>query len=91
MMHTFMYQSRQTAGSTHVLPSKTRYQFRVLPFSLNTAPQVFTHTHRAHSGCLPPSSGDLSNTVSQGLASVPPRPSSFALPPVSASKDSNTW
>ena len=40
----------------------------------------------AHSGSLPPSSGDISNPISRRLVNTPPRLSSFILPPVSVSK-----
>ena len=48
-----MYQFIQAAGSIFCLLLKTKvYQFRVLPFGLNTAPQVFTHLGRTVAGYL---------------------------------------
>ena len=41
-MRTFTYRFIQTAESTSGSPSKTGYEFQVLPFGLNTAPQFFT-------------------------------------------------
>ena len=52
------------------------YQFRVLPFGLNTAPQVFTrlgHTVTAYQGV----SGGFGDTISGRLVSSPPGPSNF--------------
>ena len=39
----------------------------------------------AHSGSLPPSSGDIGNPIFRHLIDTPPRTSSFIMPPVSVS------
>ena len=49
------------------------YQFRVLPFGLNTAPQVFTHLGHTEAACL----------HLLGISDTPPRPLSVITPPVS--------
>ena len=75
-MHTFRYQSIQRAGQQE--------QFLVLPFGLNTSPQVFTHmgytVAGVHCGWLSSSSGDINDFI------PPHRPlsSSSTLPLVSA-------
>ena len=61
------------------------YQFQVLPFGLNTAPQVFTH-FGAHGDRLSAPSGDLGDTISTRLVNSPPRPSSFTPTSSSANK-----
>ena len=40
----------------------------------------------AHSGSLPPSSGDIGNPISRRLVNTPPRPSSFITPLASVSE-----
>ena len=56
-MPTFMYLYIQIAGSIFVLIFKNKvYQFRVLPFGLNTAPQIFALMGH-NVAVLPPSSG----------------------------------
>ena len=53
------------------------YQFRVLHYSLNTAPQVFTCLrHRVAAG----------NSISRRLVDTSPRPPSVTSPPVSVTK-----
>ena len=47
------------------------YKFRVLPFGLNTASQVFTRL--GHRVAAYPSSGDIGNPVSQRLVDISPR------------------
>ena len=84
-MHTFMYLYIQTAGSTFILPSKTRY----------TSFEYFLRTELCHSGIyspgtysgsLPPSSRDIGNPISRRLVDTSPRPPSITLPPVSVIK-----
>ena len=59
------------------------YQFRVLPFGLNTAPQIFG----AHGDRLPPSSRDFGYSLSGRLAGSPSRPSSLVTTSGQAFKD----
>ena len=51
------------------------YQFRVLPFGLNTAPQVF-YSIGAHGDRLSSPSGDLVDTISRRLVNSPSGPPS---------------
>ena len=60
------------------------FQFRVLPFCLNTAPQVMTHL--GHTIWLPPLSGDFGYSIPRRLVSSPFKPSSSTLPSVSAAE-----
>ena len=58
------YTSGQQEVPTFCLRKNKVYQFRVLPFGLNTAPKVFTCL--AHTVCsLPPLSEDFGNSVSR--------------------------
>ena len=52
------------------------YQFQVLPFGLNKAPQVF-YSFGAHGDSIPAPSGGFGDTISGRLASSPPGPSNF--------------
>ena len=54
------------------------YQFRVLHFSLNTAPQVFSCLRQ--SGSLHPSSRDIGNSISRRLVDTSPRLPSVTSP-----------
>ena len=49
---TFMYRFIQTAGNTRFAFENKLYQFWVLPFGLNTAPQIFTHLGHTVTGYL---------------------------------------
>ena len=75
--------SGKVAPPTGAFENKV-YQFRVLHFSLNTAPQVFIYLPK--SGSLPPSSRDIGNSISRRLFDTSPRPPSVTLPPVSVTK-----
>ena len=57
------------------------YQFRVLPFGLNTAPRVFTH-----GDSIPAPSGGFGDTISGRLVSLPPGPSNFITTSGSANR-----
>ena len=61
------------------------YQFRVLPFGLNTVPPGI-HPPGTYSGSLPPLSRDISNSISRRLVDTSSRPPSFTSPPVSVTK-----
>ena len=61
------------------------YQFWVLPFGLNTAPQLLILAG-AYCDRLPPLSGDFGYSIPRRLVSSPSRPSSSTLPSVAATK-----
>ena len=61
------------------------YQFQVLPFGLNTAPQVFTRLGHTVTAYLH-RQGVFGDTISGRLASSPPRPSNFITTSGSANR-----
>ena len=89
-MHTFTYLSIPAAVSTSGSPSKTRctsFSLKVLPFGLNTAPQVFTQLgHMVICIWLSAPSEDLGDTISRRLVDSPPGPPSFTPTSSSANK-----
>ena len=65
------------------------FQFWVLPFGLNTAPQIFTHLGHTVTGYLHPS-GDLGYSLSGRLAGSPSRPSSLVTTSGPALRDARS-
>ena len=61
------------------------YQFQVLPFGLNTAPQVF-YSFGAHGDSIPAPSGVFGDNISGRLVSSPPGPSNFTMTSGSANR-----
>ena len=84
-MRTSTYQSIQTAGSTFASP--TRASVTVSGASLQSNHHPGIYSSGAHCSRLPPSSGDISSSISRRLVSLPPRPSSITLKPIPVSSE----